>query len=142
MHLQQHRKAALAGLVRVINIQQIALAGIGIADMAVQAHTLALEMKGLDPVPADNVVAQHMLALSGNIRAIILAQGAAQGRPQVLRRVHGLAVQVDQAQPGQGEKTQPGLGQRVGQTPGKPARRSRPPATAHGSGPAHRTARH
>ena len=115
VYLQQHRITPFPGLMGMINVEQIALAGIRVGDMAVLTHAYALEIKRLYPMAGENVIAQDMLALGGYIRAIILSQRPAQGGAKVLRRIHRLAVQVDQAQPGQREDTQSGLGQRLGQ---------------------------
>ena len=118
MHLQQHRESALAPAVGMVNVQQVALAGTGVADIAVPAHTLALEAERFQPVAAEDIVAQQRLPLSGNRRAVTLAQGAPQAGLEVMGAVHGLAVDVQQAQPGQGENAHAGLRQRLAQPSG------------------------
>ena len=97
----------------VVDIQQVALAGIGIADMAVTAHALAFEAKRLQPVSGEDIIGQHGLPGGGDSRAITLAQGAPQSGLQMVGAVRGLAVQVQQPQPGQRENAQARLRQRL-----------------------------
>ena len=78
MHLQQNRKTALSRFMRVINVQKVALARITVADVAVLAHTLALETKWLQPVPGIYVIRQSMLTLNRNPGTVILPQRTAQ----------------------------------------------------------------
>ena len=97
----------------MVDIQQVALAGIGIADMAVTAHALAFEAKRLQPVSGEDIIGQHGLPGGGDSRAITLAQGAPQSGLQMVGAVRGLAVQVQQPQPGQRENAQARLRRRL-----------------------------
>ena len=100
----------------VVDVQQIALARIRIGDMTVRAHPFTLEIEGPEPVSGENIIAQYVLPIVGYVFPIVVAQCTTQGRTRLVWRVHRLAVQIDETQPGQRKNTQSGLNQGIGQS--------------------------